>query len=238
MNGIIGLLGVLAILIATGAIIGVFSRGQVSWRWLMVGAALVSINDAMLTQAYGLAPRLFPAAEWNWQGKVCALLATLAIAAMPAFGWRRCGITLRQARGSLAASIPVLLLYCAFFIAIAFAFPSGPASHETVAFQLTMPGFEEEPFYRGILLFALDRAFTGRVRLLGVDWGWGAVLSCAMFGLAHAFSYSGGQFTFDAMTMALTALPSFIAVWLRLRTGSVLLPVVMHNFGNSISLIL
>lgn len=100
-----------------------------------------------------------------------------------------------------------------------------------------MPGFEEEPFYRGILLFALDRAFRGRVRVLGVDWGWGAVLSCCLFGLAHAFGFSHGLFSFDAMTMSLTALPSFIAVWLRLRTGSILLPVVLHNFGNSISLL-
>lgn len=38
------------------------------------------------------------------------------------------------------------------------------------------------------------------------------------------------------MIMALTAVPSFIAVWLRLRTGSLLLPVLIHNFGNSIML--
>jgi uncharacterized protein len=31
--------------------------------------------------------------------------------------------------------------------------------------------------------------------------------------------------------------PSFIAVWLRLRTGSLLLPVLLHNFGNAISLL-
>lgn len=39
------------------------------------------------------------------------------------------------------------------------------------------------------------------------------------------------------MTMALTALPAFIAVWLRLRTGSLLLPILLHNFGNAFSLI-
>ena len=39
------------------------------------------------------------------------------------------------------------------------------------------------------------------------------------------------------MTMALTAIPSFIAVWLRLRTESLLLPVLLHNFGNSFSLL-
>jgi membrane protease YdiL (CAAX protease family) len=38
--------------------------------------------------------------------------------------------------------------------------------------------------------------------------------------------------------MALTALPSFIGVWLALRTRSVLLPIVMHNFGNAISLLI
>lgn len=176
--------------------------------------------------------------NWNWQGKLLALGATLAIAALPSFGWRRSGLTLSQERGSLKAAIPVAALYVAFFLAIALAFPSGQADAERTAFQLTMPGLEEEPFYRGILLFALDQAFTGRKRFLGVDWGWGAVLSCFLFGMAHAFSFSDGHFAFDAMTMVLTAIPSFLAVWLRLRTGSVLLPIAMHNFGNSIPLLI
>ena len=147
-------------------------------------------------------------------------------------------MTLAQNAGSLWASLPVLALYCAFFAAIALVFPAGEVSSEEVAFQLTMPGLEEEPFYRGVLLFALDRAFTGRVRFLGVDWGWGALLSCLLFGLAHSFGFSDGQFSFDPMIMALTAIPSLLAVWLRLRTGSLLLPILAHNFGNSISLLI
>ena len=139
--------------------------------------------------------------------------------------------------GSLKAAFPVLLLYCAFFLVIALLFPSDPPTGEDVAFQLTVPGLEEEPFYRGILLFALDQAFKSRVRFLGVEWGWGAVLSCFAFGLAHAFGYSDGAFSFDPLIMALTALPSFIAVWLRYRTGSLVLPIVLHNFGNAIGLV-
>jgi membrane protease YdiL (CAAX protease family) len=238
MDAIIAIAGVLALLLVAGVVIGLFRRDAFSLRWLLVAAALVLINDFLLTRGYGRLPHLLPTSEWNWQGKILALAATLAVAALPAFGWARCGLTLKQAPGSLLRSIPVALVYCGLFVALAYAFPSPAASSETVAFQLTMPGLEEEPFYRGILLFALDRAFTGRVRLLGVDWGWGAVLSCAVFGSAHAFGYSHGQFSFDAMTMALTALPSFIGVWMRLRTGSLLLPVLLHNFGNSISLIL
>ena len=233
MNGLIGLGGVLVTLLLIGGVIGISDRSRLSPRWLAVAALLVAVNDAVLTRAYGLLPDLI-GGDWNWQGKLFALCATLAIAALPAFGWRRSGLTLSQERGSLKAAVPVAALYCAFFVAIALAFPGGEADAEATAFQLTMPGLEEEPFYRGVLLFALDRAFTGRKRLLGVDWGWGAVLSCLLFGMAHAFAFSDGRFSFDAITMALTAVPSFLAVWLRLRTGSVLLPIIMHNFGNAI----
>lgn len=236
MNGFIGILGVVALLLIVGGIIGFWQRDHFVPGWLVVASTLVVLNDAMLTRVYGLVPRMLPMLAWNWQGKVMALAVTMAIVGLPAFGWHRTGLTLCQACSSLLSCLPVALLYCLFFAVLAYLFPAGPADHETIAFQLTMPGLEEEPFYRGVLLFALDRAFLARWHFLGVNWGWGAVLSCALFGLAHAFGYAGGAFSFDPLTMALTALPAFIAVWLRLRTGSVVLPVVLHNFGNSISL--
>lgn len=236
MNGLVGLVGVLAILLALGAVVGFADRKHFSPYWLLVAVLLVAVNDALLTSAYGLLPDLIGGA-WNWQGKLLALAATLAIAALPAFGFRRVGLTFRQEPHSVKTGLPVAALYCAFFIGIAWVFPSGPSSGEAIAFQLTMPGLEEEIFYRGILLFALDRAFTGRKRFLGVDWGWGAVLSCVLFGMAHAFGFAHGSFAFDPMVMALTAFPSLVAVWLRLRTGSLLLPILLHNFGNSFSLL-
>lgn len=238
MNSLIGLGGTLTLLLLAGAIIGILDHKRFSPRWLFVAALLVTINDALLTRFWGAMPDLLPASDWNWQGKLLALAATLAIASLPFFGWRRTGLTLEQAAGSVKASLPVMVLYCAFFVTIALVFSNGNATGEDIAFQLTMPGLEEEPFYRGILLFALDRAFTSRVRFLGVDWGWGAVLSCLLFGMTHAFGFSDAQFHFDATTMALTALPSALAVWLRLRTRSVLLAILMHNFGNSITLLI
>lgn len=237
MNGLIGLGGVLALLLVLGAGIGLTDRTRFSWRWLLVAALLVAVNDALLTGFYGLLPDVIGGA-WNWQGKLLALAATLTIAGSTAFGWRRSGFTFTQAPGSLKAALPVAALYCAFFVVAAVAFPGGASTGEDIAFQLTMPGLEEEPFYRGILLFALCQAFTGTKRFLGVDWSWGAILSCLLFGMAHAFGFSHGEFSFDPMTMALTALPSFIAVWLRLRTGSLLLPILLHNFGNAFSLII
>lgn len=232
MNGMIGLGGTLAVLLLVGAAIGLTNRRFFAARWLFLAAALVALNDVLLTRAYGTIPNLVPGSDWNWQGKVLALVATLIVAALPSFGWRRVGLTLDQARGSLTAALPVVLAYCAFFAAVALALPNDTVTAEDIAFQLTMPGLEEEAFYRGVLLFALDRAFTGRVRFLGVEWGWGAALSCLLFGMAHAFGYADGAFSLDAPTMAMTALPSVVGVWLRYRTGSILLPVVIHDFGN------
>lgn len=53
-----------------------------------------------------------------------------------------------------------------------------------------------------------------------------------LFGFAHALGFSDGRFDFDPITMLLTAAPSLLGVWLVLRTRGVLLPVLMHNFGN------
>lgn len=235
MNGLISILAIAAMLLAAGGAIALFRRGGVAWSWLLAAAGLVLLNDALLTRGYGLLPQLLPGSAWNWQGKIQALAATLAIVAM--LGWRRCGLTLVQDKGSLKTALPVAGLYVGLFLALALVFPNAPASAETLAFQLTMPGLEEELFYRGLLLLVLDRAFGTPWKLGGVTFGWGAMLSCALFGLAHAFGYGRDGFSFDALTMALTALPSLIAVWLRLRTGSVLAAVLLHNFGNAVMLV-
>ena len=239
MNRAIATAATLVLLLGVGVAVGLIDRKGFSLRWLLVAAGLVAINDFLLTRGFGLLPHLLPASQWNWQGKILALAATLMVASLPAFGWRRSGLTLGQAKGSLKSCIPVALLYCLLLAVMPFVFPDRSAANpETIAFQLTLPGLEEEPFFRGILLLALERAFAARVKVFGVEWGWGAVLACALFGLAHALDFSHGRFAFDPLTMALTTLPSFIAVWVRLRSGSVLIPVLLHNYGNSVFLFL
>ena len=237
MNSVIEIAATLAMMLAVGAAAGLADRKRFAPRWLLFAAALVLLNDFLLTRGYHLLPRLLPGAEWNWQGKILALGATLAIAAAPMIGWRRAGLTLRQAPGSLKWAAPVALAFCGLFLGLALATPREPASLETMAFQLTLPGLEEEAFYRGLLLLALDRAFSRRVRWLGVEWGWGAVISSALFGLAHAFSYGHAGFDFDPATMARVTLSAFVGVWLRYRTGSVLIPIAVHNFSNAIFLV-
>lgn len=238
MDGFIGILGVVALLLGAGVVLGALLPGRMSLPWLLAAALLVLLNDLMLTNGYGLFPSLPLGGDWNWQGKILALAASLVVIALPGFGRRETGLTVVQAPGSLKPALPVVGLYVGLFLILALIFPNEGLSVEALAFQLTMPGLEEEVFYRGVLLVALGRAFAGRVRFLGVDWGLGAILSCVLFGLAHAFGFSDGEFSFDPLTMGLTAFPSLIAVWLALKTRSLVLPVLLHNFGNAVMMVI
>ena len=239
MDEVILIGAISAIILVLGLALGLADRKNFSPGWLFISVLLIIANDAMLTRVYGMVPVLSPESAWNWQGKAMAFVLSLIIASLAAFGWKRSGLTLKQAAGSLRPAMVALSLYLGFFLALALAFGSEPASTETIAFQLTMPGIEEGIFYRGILLLALNEAFRGRIRFFGIGWGWGALLSSLAFGLGHAFSYSVTDgFALDPIYLALTAIPSLLAVWLRERTGSLVLPILAHNGGNAIPILL
>lgn len=124
MDGIIGIAGVVTILLFAGGVLVLAQRGGVSIRWLAAAAGLVLLNDILLTNLYGLLPNTLPAGDFNWQGKLLALGGTLAVASLPAFGWRASGLTLRQAPGSLKTAGVVAAAYAAVFLGLAFAFPN------------------------------------------------------------------------------------------------------------------
>ena len=228
------LTGVIALgLLAIGALLGFIDRKNFRPWWLVVAVLLFALNDAALLRFYGLLPD-FIGGDWNWLGKGIALVITLAVASHPAFGWKRSGLTHAQDRRGLPSALIVSVMLVALFTWLAMTGDNEAATSEATAFQLTMPGLEEEPFYRGVFLLALNEALRGRTRALGIEWGWGVLLSSAMFGLAHAFGFEDGAFSFDLMTFLMTGVPALILVWLRERTGSLLLPILLHNFGNAI----
>lgn len=220
-----------SVVVVLGLALAILSPRDFRWRWLLAAAALIVLHDAMLLRFYGLVPDLVAGSRWNWTGKWLATGAMLLVAALPALGWRRSGITLRQANGSSVAWAVVLVLSLALFAA-GFHFRDGAADTDTIAFQWTMPGIEEELFYRGVLLLALNEAFRARWRVLGARIGWGGVLSTVAFGLIHAMSYRNGDVSFDAATFVMTGGPAVLLLWLRERTGSLLAPMVAHNVVN------
>lgn len=213
--------------LAAGAIAAA-DRVGVKPKWLLIALLLHLVHEAFLTRFWWQFATPLDGA-WNWSGKIMALAATLAIAALPAFGWRRTGLTSRQG----ASSGPAWLLagaYCLYWLIVAsFTDDGRAADRESAAFMWLMPGPEEEAFFRGILLLALNEAFVRRRRILGADMGWGALLTAILFGSVHGISFDDGRVGFDAGYFASTFLSGLFLVWLRESTGSLLAPILCHG---------
>lgn len=234
-DAIMALAGWIGATAAAGLVAAVALRGRVKWLWLFGALVLMVAYDALLTRGYGHIPIHFWPSDRNWEGKAMALALSLTVALL--LGAKRCGLTLKQDRRGLKGALILSGLLIALFLGLALYFPTPPLNADELAFQLTMPGLDEELFYRGVLLLMLNEAFARPLSLLGAPMGWGALISSVAFGLAHALGYSDGGFTFDAMTMLLTGGPALLLVWVREKTGSLLLPVLLHNFANAIFLI-
>lgn len=238
LEGVLEGFGPIGAVAAAGLVLAAVARGRIRWGWFAAAMATLVVYELALTSVYGRLPLPALGETWNWTGKLLAVATTLLIASLPWVGWRRSGLTLRQdskgARGALILSAAL----AALFLGLAIYFPGESWDAEHLAFQLTMPGLDEELLYRGVLLLMFNEAFGRPVRVLGAPMGWGAVLTSLTFGLVHALGFEDGGYTFDAVAMAATGVSALLLVWLREKTGSVLLPVVMHNYGNAIFLLI
>jgi membrane protease YdiL (CAAX protease family) len=100
---------------------------------------------------------------------------------------------------------------------------SAPVPPDAWLFVATMPGLAEEVAFRGVLLAAAERAAPAARMIAGVPVTLGAALLTAAFVGLHGFGVG----------MLVSVLPgALLYLWLRLHTGSVLLPIVAHNLWN------
>lgn len=236
-DAIMVLAGWLGLTAASALLCVVACKGRVKWGWLLSALALMAVYDALLTRGYGHIPISFWPSSWNWEGKTLAVLLSLAVASVPMIGWKNAGLTLKQDRRGLTGALILSGVLVVLFLGLALYFPTPTLDVDELAFQLTMPGLDEELFYRGVLLLMFNEAFGRPIRLLGAQMGWGALITSVAFGLTHALGYDDGGFTFEPLLMATTGGAALLLVWLREKAGSVLLPLLLHNFGNAIFLI-
>jgi len=197
------------------------------WAWIAWFACLYPLTDAALSSP-ALGP--FRNFDWNWQGKLVSILATLALLmACRSLSFEEVGLTSRLKPGWWKAVLAFLVIAVGIW-----ARRSGVLhwpDREAFAYQATMPGLDEEILVRGVFLAIFTRAFgqwrTGRT----TSFGWPALLTSLMFGFLHVagVSSAGVAFYWSQMTAAVVGL----SLWyVRERTGSVWPAVVLHNVYN------
>jgi hypothetical protein len=101
---------------------------------------------------------------------------------------------------------------------------------ESLAFQLTLPGIDEEIMYRGVLLGLLMSGLKGQIKIIGNP---SLLISSILFGIIHALKLDEG-FTpkFNLIYFLQTGLAGYAWGWVTIKSRSIVLAIISHNFSN------
>lgn len=196
-----------------------------AWAWVAIAGSALYLALRGLPPLLGVGEQLEVGSR-NWGGHLLALAGMLALAALLA---RRAALAPREMGFAGPAHLGPALRVCAAALLVGFPLlvvTAGrvvPISAGTWLFVATMPGLTEEIAFRGVLLAAAERAAPAARRIGGVPVSAGALLLTAAFVGMHGFGVG----------MLVSVLPAaLLYLWLRLRTGSLLVPIVAHNLWN------
>lgn len=172
---------------------------------------------------------------WNWTGKAVSILCMWSLVLfLPALKPARVYATWEQKEGSALPAILMVCVLCVVQIAMQVAFHNTETlSRETLAYQATMPGLDEELVFRALLLGMIDFLCPGRVRVMGAALGWGALFSSVAFGFIHAlFVVKGYTIHFDWVGFVISFGFGLGFAWIAERARSILWSIVAHNAIN------
>lgn len=179
---------------------------------------------------------LLAQSNWNWAGKVVALCATVTMAVVTSFvvpgALSRMGFTVRQVPGSFLPALAMATAVIGGCIAMEITLNDGQElSTDRLLYQSIMPGLDEEPLFRGLLPFLLALGLGGNEKRV---WhiGTGGFLATVLFGVGHGLAYQEGAFVFAGIPIIVTGLIGLSLLWIRERTGSLVLPIIVHNVIN------
>ena len=180
---------------------------------------------------------LLSTVRWNWLGKVAAIAGALAYWRITRLPRDEIGLTWRQRTGSILPALVVIILVCAFaWTDEALAADGTNLSAGRLLFQGVMPGLDEELVFRGLLLAFFVRAFGAGREIAGGAFGWAGIAVTFLFAAGHGLVVADGAVVMNWHAFIATGTIGAGLLWLRTRTGSLLLPVITHNlvnFGNS-----
>jgi membrane protease YdiL (CAAX protease family) len=108
---------------------------------------------------------------------------------------------------------------------------------ETLLFQLTLPGIDEEIAYRGIILGLFSSFMVNKISLWKITIHHPSIwIVGTLFGLIHALQFNQEwELTFDLLYFIKTFLLGTIWSYMTIKTKSILFPVLSHNLSNTLT---
>ena len=105
---------------------------------------------------------------------------------------------------------------------------------ETLLYQLTMPGLDEEILFRAVLLGLLLTCLKENIKIGQFNLGSPSVLIIGLlFGLLHGLTLTNEfSLKFNSSYFLSTFVFGYVWSWITLKSESILQPVISHNVSN------
>ncbi|BAO76562.1 CPBP family intramembrane glutamic endopeptidase [Winogradskyella sp. PG-2] len=210
-------------------------RNKVNWKWIGLAVGIFLLHKIVLFLGVdGTYPDLIPG-RYNWEGKIAAIIF-LIFCSYILFPKKHGEWGLRLSQNGIAkkAGIVATIFTALIAVGLAWFYFSGIKKGDVSdwLYQLSMPGIEEEIYYRGIMLLILDRAFLQKWKFAKVNWSWGAIIMIGMFYFTHVIHVDSNWNTVIIWGDFLPGFYGLLLMYIRLATGSLVFPIILHGWIN------
>lgn len=209
----------------------IFMKERTRENYLRVLGIIVCyfIYNAALTMQFQFNCLNIIHGNWNWDGKIYGIVCGVAMY----FLFRRQFadnnfFTLRQDKAGLKSALKVVIAIMCISL-LGGIVNDNEFNPETLLFQISMPGIDEEIMYRGVLLGLM----CSSLRSGGATWRNPAIIiNSILFGLVHALAISDGAVQFNTMNFIWTGILGYGFGYITIKTRSILIPMLTHNLYN------
>lgn len=176
--------------------------------------------------------------RWNWTGKIFAVLWTLLFLLFyKKFSPKDYFLSWKQNKDFLKYGLlTILVIFIAKGVFNYFYLTPSEWDLESLLFQSTMPGLDEELAFRGIMLGILVKILKPSSKIIFHP---AIYITALLFGMGHGLFLSESyELVFNASSFVFTSIFGVVWAWMTINSGSVVLALVSHNLGNVTSQII
>ena len=210
------------------------------WNDVNIKILLAFIVFVILNHFLLYLPLVYPETRiingnWNWSGKIYSILGAIAfLAVYRKFPLKDYFLTIKSKKGFWKNGLLIVGAVFIYTMVSSYFWDREYLNMETLFFQFTMPGIDEEIAFRGIMLGLLLKVLKNKIVIFKMTLISPPILvTSILFGLAHGFSLDNDyQIVFNLEPFLRTAIYGIIWAWITIKSGNILLALLSHNFNN------
>ena len=178
----------------------------------------------------------FTNTSWNFSGKIYSIIFSILFFYLFKNGFKKYNyVNIKQEQNSFKKTIPVLIVLILLGVLDGIQRHSNLPDNEKLIYQLLMPGIDEELAYRGVLLGLFSTILIQKIKVFSIQINPSILVVAILFGLIHGLKITSDlNVIFNSYGFCKTFIYGCFWGWITVKTKSVLLPIIFHNYANFI----